>query len=436
MPRVRPSSPSPLVGTGHGPQSVRLGHRHRQMCPQGRSLPGFGRAGQDHRRGVRLRRIPDDPLPAGSRSGGACPRRAPGVRRPQQAPGGPRRGLGPGAVGPLQVHQAAADRGQEDSRHRPVRGPAADPLPARAGRMGLAAARRRARGGRLRPRRRGRTVRDEEGAGGQGPRAAHRSRHRGRHPPALADGAVEHAGLRSDARPDDDRSPRAAAFGGARVDGRRRHRPRHHQRPADLAAEHADRRQQLHQGPRSGPEADLRQGGATEAQCGPGGQRQGRVQCDEAGVQRVCLGTPAVAQLLHRLGSVGADRQDPPPRQRLEAQGARRLRRQAAQRRGPAVRHLPLPRGGRRHLSADLQRESAGVRDSVRPRPPGGAGSVDQHESPSRGDRPRAAHRVEEAVGRRGDGRPPRRVGAELPGNVLRLDDLLSRALCQRLPRG
>ena len=302
--------------------------------------------------------------------------------------------------------------------------------------MGLAAARRRARGGGLRPRRRGGAVRNEEGASRQGAGAADGSRDRGRHPPALADGAAQHAGLRSDARSDDDRPARAAPLGGPRLDGRRRHRSGHHQRAADLAAEHADRRQQLHQSPRAGSQADVCQGGAVEAERSPGGQRQGRVQCDEAGVQRVCLGAPALAQLLHRVGSVGTDRQDPPPRECLEAQGARRLRRQAAECRGPSVRHVPRPRRGERDVGPNLQGQPTRVRHRLRPRPPGGPVGVDQHESPPRRDRPRAAHRVEEAVGRGGDDRPPRGFGLELPGDVLRLEWLLPEELRRGLPAG
>ena len=48
---------------------------------------------------------------------------------------------GPGRPG--QVRQAAAGREEEDRRHRQVRGQAADPVPARRGRLGLPEDRRR-----------------------------------------------------------------------------------------------------------------------------------------------------------------------------------------------------------------------------------------------------------------------------------------------------
>ena len=47
---------------------------------------------------------------------------------------------------------------------------------------------------------------------------------------------------------------------------RRQHRPDHHRRHPDLAAERADRRQPLHPGPDQGAEAHLRQGRAPEAE--------------------------------------------------------------------------------------------------------------------------------------------------------------------------
>ena len=53
----------------------------------------------------------------------------------------------PGPGRPGQVHQAAAGREEADPRHRQVRGPAADPLRARRGRLGLPADRRRRGGG-------------------------------------------------------------------------------------------------------------------------------------------------------------------------------------------------------------------------------------------------------------------------------------------------
>ena len=94
------------------------------------------------------------------------------------------------------VHQAAAGRAQEDSRHRQVRSPAADSV--RAGRRGLGlSAAGRQRGRRLRARDGSRPVRDEARPGGPGAEAAGRGRHRGRHHPARAAGDLQLHLLRS-----------------------------------------------------------------------------------------------------------------------------------------------------------------------------------------------------------------------------------------------
>ena len=61
------------------------------------------------------------------------------------------------------------------------------------------------------------------------------------------------------------RSGRSAEVGGRDLDGHRHDRPGGHQRLSRLAAEHSDGRQPLHQAADQGTEADVRQGGASEA---------------------------------------------------------------------------------------------------------------------------------------------------------------------------
>ncbi len=106
----------------HGEEPGRLGPRHRPVRPQGTEA----RAGRDARpgrgRGVRLRRIPQDPQPARRRPRGAGLRGAGDLPRPQRPEGlqGRDRRARPGRPG--QVHQASAGREEADSRHRQVRG--------------------------------------------------------------------------------------------------------------------------------------------------------------------------------------------------------------------------------------------------------------------------------------------------------------------------
>ena len=97
---------------------------------------------QNRRRGIdrdrlRLHRISQDPHPARRRSRSADPR---GARAVPVAQCHPRRHgrhcrAGPERSGPLR--QAAARRGKEDRRHRPLRGQAADSVSARGSGLGL-----------------------------------------------------------------------------------------------------------------------------------------------------------------------------------------------------------------------------------------------------------------------------------------------------------
>ena len=66
----------------------------------------------------------------------------------------------------------------------------------------------------------------------------------------------------------------------------------------NLAAQYSVGRQRLHQVARAGDEAHVFEGGKPEAECRQGGGPEGRFQDDEAGVQRICLGVAAIAQLL------------------------------------------------------------------------------------------------------------------------------------------
>ena len=92
---------------------------------------------------------------------------------------------------PGAVHQVAAGRSEEDSRHRQVRSPAADSLRARRRGLGLPADGRRQRRRRLRARDRSRPVRDEARPGRPALEAVRRRRHRGRHHPARAAGDLQ-----------------------------------------------------------------------------------------------------------------------------------------------------------------------------------------------------------------------------------------------------
>ena len=220
--------------------------------------------------------------------------------------------LGPGPKRLGAVHQAAAGRIEEDSRHRQVRSPAADSLRAGRRRLGLPADGRRQRGRRLRAGDRSRSVRDEARPGVS--RAASRSK-----TPASKSTSSSSRRWRSTTsssstrcricrRPDEydpDNPPESMVV---LLAGHRHDRPGHHQRLSRLAAQRAARRQPLHQGADQGAEAHVRQGRAPEAQRHEGRRSQGRLPGDAAGVQRSADRSAALDRLLHEHRSQRQDR--------------------------------------------------------------------------------------------------------------------------------
>ncbi len=276
---------------------------------------------QGHRRSLRLHRIPENPQSTRLRPGRIDRRGVEAVSLAELGAGrsGGRFGLRAGGFGA--IHQAAAGRGQENPRHRPLRGPAANPLRPERRHLGLPADGRGERGGGVCPGDRGRPVRHEARRGLPRVGAFPEGRHRGRHRPAYAGGPVQFPLFRPTghlAVGRGIRSGKPARVGGGRLAGHRRDGPGDLQRLSRVAAEHSAGRQPFYQGPDQGVEAHLRQGGAFETQRRHGRRSEGAVSGDEDRLQRSADRVAAVAQLFLEPRPGGEDRADHRPGKRHE----------------------------------------------------------------------------------------------------------------------
>ncbi len=340
------------------------------MRAEGAALPCRRRTRQDRRRGLRLHRVSEDPQPAWFR----CDRVD--RRRPEAIPvaelGARRAGgdFGLGAKRAGAVHQVAPGGSQEDSRHRPLRSPPADPLRSERRDLGLSADGRGQRGGGLRPGDGNRPVRHEAGRRLPRPGAVRDGGHRAGYRAAYAAGAVQlrvvrsvgHAALAGRIRPGE-----SARVGGRRVAGHRLDRPGGDQWFPRLAAEHSAGGQSLHQGPDQGAEAHLRQGGTSEAQRHHRAGPQGHLPGDAAGVQRSVDRAAALAGILLQYRPPREGGTDRGPGQRLQASRVATLLVAKPRLRNSARRFLPRPGGLRGHQCPEFQGEHPQLRRLLRP---------------------------------------------------------------------